>query len=71
MMFLNSKVDIKKGDTLSCKYPKHGRLNILKNHTGVVEKLGVSDNGVYVTLRSESGTVRSLSLDKVIEPVKL
>ena len=70
-MFLTNSLNIKKGDTLSCKYPKHGRLNILKNHTGVVEKLGVSDNGVYVTLRSETGAVRSLSLDKVIEPVKL
>jgi len=70
-MFLTNSMNIKKGDTLSCKYPKHGRLNILKKHTGVVEKLGVSDNGVYVTLRSESGTIRSLSLDKVIEPIKL
>jgi hypothetical protein len=71
MMFLTNSLNIKKGDTLSCKYPKHGRLNILKRHTGVVEKLAVSDNGVYVTLRNENGTVRSLSLDKVIEPVKL
>ena len=66
MMFLTNSLNIKKGDTLSCKYPKHGRLNILKRHKGVVE----SDNGVYVTLRHGNGTVRSLSLDKVIEPTK-
>ena len=69
-MFLTNSLNNKKGDTLSCKYPKHGRLNILKRHKGVVEKLGVSDNGVYVTLRNANGTVRSLSLDKVIEPTK-
>ena len=71
MMFLTNNLNVKKGDTLSCKYPKHGRLNILKQHTGVVEKIGVSDNGVYVTLREAAGTVRSLSLDKVIEPTKV
>ncbi len=70
-MFLTNSLNIKKGDTLSCKYPKHGRLNILKQHTGVVEKLGVSDNGVYATLRKADGTVRTLSLDKVISPAKV
>ena len=39
-MFSNS-LKIRKGDTLSCKYPKHGRLNILKRHIGVVEDGGV------------------------------
>ena len=71
MMFLTNSLNIKKGDTLSCKYPKHGRLNILKRHKGVVEKLGVSDNGVYITIRDANGVCRSLSLDKVIEPAKV
>jgi hypothetical protein len=71
MMFLTNNLNIRKGDTLSCKYPKHGRLNILKRHKGVVEKLGVSDNGVYITLRDANGKCRSLSLDKVIEPAKV
>ena len=68
MMFLTHNLNIRKGDTISCKYPKHGRLNILKRHTGTVEKVGVSDNGLYITLRS-GGTVRSLSVNKMIEPM--
>ena len=71
MTFLTHNLNVRKGDTLSCKYPKHGRLNILKRHKGVVEKLGVSDNGVYITIRDANGTCRSLSLDKVIEPAKV
>ena len=59
--------NIRKGQTLTCKYPKHGRRNILKRHTGVIEGLGCSDNGVYATIRSESGRVRSLSLEKMID----
>ena len=60
--------NVRKGDRFTCKYPKHGRLNILKRHTGTVEKVGVSDNGLYITLRS-GGTVRSLSVNKMIEPM--
>jgi|TARA_R110000824_G_scaffold87904_1_gene216354 hypothetical protein len=71
MTFLTHNLNVRKGDTLSCKYPKHGRLNILKRHKGVVEKLGVGNNGVYVTLRNDKGTCRSLSLDKMVEPVKV
>ena len=63
--------NVRKGDRFTCKYPKHGRLNILKRHKGVVEKLGVGNNGVYVTLRNDKGTCRSLSLDKMVEPVKV
>jgi thiosulfate reductase/polysulfide reductase chain A len=28
-----------KGQTLTCKYPKHGRMNILKRHTGTIKAL--------------------------------
>jgi hypothetical protein len=63
--------NVRKGDRFTCKYPKHGRLNILKRHRGTVEKLGVSDNGLYLTLRESNGAIRSLSVDKMIEPVRL
>ena len=69
-MFSNS-LKIRKGDTLSCKYPKHGRLNILKRHVGVVEDGGVGPNGAYLTIRNGKGICRSLSLDKMIEPAKV
>ncbi|MQF98567.1 MAG: hypothetical protein FI729_03440 [SAR202 cluster bacterium] len=68
-MFNN--VNIVKGDTLACKYPKHGRRNILKRHEGVVENLGVSKNGLYATIRSEDNTVRTLSFSKMIDPQKV
>ena len=63
--------NVRKGDRFTCKYPKHGRLNILKRHRGTVEKLGVSDNGLYLTLRESNGAIRSLSVDKMIEPVRI
>ena len=59
--------NIRKGQTLTCKYPKHGRRNILKRHTGTVERLGCSDNGVYATVRNSEGVVRNLSLSKMID----
>jgi hypothetical protein len=62
-----TNLGIVKGDTLSCKYPKHGRLNILKRHEGVVEKVGVSKNGIYATIRSSDSKVRTLSLNKMID----
>ena len=63
-------LNLVKGDSLSCKYPKHGRRNILKRHEGVVENLGFSKNGPYATIRSESGTVRSLSICKMKDATK-
>ena len=68
-MFNN--VNMVKGDTLACKYPKHGRRNILKRHEGQIEKLGVSKNGLYATIRNEAGTVRTLSFSKMVDPVKV
>ena len=66
-MSLFTKPNIRKGQTLTCKYPKHGRRNILKRHSGVVEAMGCTHNGVYATIRSENGQVRSLSLEKMID----
>ena len=56
-MFAQSLLSLRKGDTISCKYPKHGRRNILKRHSGTVENIG-----------SESGQVRNLSYAKIIDP---
>jgi len=60
-----------KGKSLRVKYPKHGRLNILKLHQGVIEKTGwTPQNGVYATIRSPEGVCRSLSVSKMIEPIQ-
>jgi hypothetical protein len=66
-MSLSIKPNIRKGQTVTCKYPKHGTRNILKLHSGVVESLGCTHNGVYATIRSDNGQVRSLSLEKMID----
>ena len=39
------------GQTLTTKYPKHGRLNILKLHTGLIEATGLGPNGPYATIQ--------------------
>ena len=65
-MFTNA-MSLGKGDSITCKYPKHGRRNILKRHSGTVEKVGVGAGGLYATIRSDSGIVRSLSFNKMID----
>ena len=67
-MFANSLLSLRKGDKISCKYPKHGRRNILKRHTGTVEKVSSGANGLYATVRAEAGQVRNLSFSKIIDP---
>ena len=53
-MFPHSLLSLRKGDKISCKYPKHGRRNILKRHTGTVEKVSSGANGLYATVRAET-----------------
>ena len=68
LMFPQSLLSLRKGDKVSCKYPKHGRRNILKRHTGTVEKVSSGANGLYATVRAEAGQVRNLSYSKIIDP---
>ena len=58
---------VRKGKTLRCKYPKHGRLNVLKWHEGVIEKAGLGPNGAFCIVRSSNGQYRTLRCDKMIE----
>ena len=67
-MFNSSLLSLRKGDQLTCKYPKHGRRNILKRHEGTVENVSSGANGLYATVRAENGQVRSLSYSKMIAP---
>ena len=62
-----TNLNVVKGDTISCKYPKHGRRNILKRHEGQIERLGVSKNGLYATIRSGEGVIRTLSFSKMVD----
>ena len=57
---------VRKGKTIRCKYPKHGRLNILKWHEGVIQRSGTGPNGKYAVVQSDDGQFRTLRCDKMI-----
>lgn len=57
---------VRKGKTIRCKYPKHGRLNILKWHEGVITRSGTGPNGKYAVVQSNDGQFRTLRCDKMI-----
>jgi|TARA_R110000765_G_scaffold224285_1_gene328341 hypothetical protein len=59
--------NIRKGQELTCKYPLHGTRNVLKRHTGIVESVGSGQGGFNATIRSESGAIRTLSLNKMVD----
>ncbi len=58
---------VRKGQTIRCKYPKHGNLNILKWHGGVITRSGTGPNGKYAVVQSDDGQFRTLRCDKMIE----
>jgi hypothetical protein len=57
---------VRKGKTIRCKYPKHGKLNILKWHEGVITRSGTGPNGKYAVVQSDDGQFRTLRCDKMI-----
>ena len=57
---------VRKGKTIRCKYPKHGRLNVLKWHEGVITRSGTGPNGKYAVVQSGDGQFRTLRCDKMI-----
>lgn len=60
-------VPVKRGDLVSCNYPLHGKRNILKRHSGVVERTGYAANGPYIVLREDNGLVRTLLFSKMVQ----
>ena len=60
---------VRKGKTIRCKYPKHGRLNILKWHEGVIQRSGTGPNGKYAVVQSGDGQFRTLRCDKMVDAV--
>ena len=58
---------VRKGLHLKCKYPKHGRQNVLKWHEGVIEKAGIGPNGAFCLVRSSTGQYRTLRCDRMID----
>ena len=61
--------NLAKGKHIRCKYPKHGRLNVLKWHTGVIHRSGTGPNGKYAVVQSDDGQFRTLRCDKMVDAV--
>ena len=53
MSYVSLAKAVRKGKTLRCKYPKHGRLNVLKWHEGVITRSGTGPNGKYAVVQSD------------------
>ncbi len=66
MSYDSLKKLVRKGKTIRCKYPKHGRLNVLKWHEGVITRSGTGPNGKYAVVQSDDGQFRTLRCDKMI-----
>ena len=69
MSYDSLKKLVRKGKTVRCKYPKHGRLNVLKWHEGVITRSGTGPNGKYAVVQSDDGQFRTLRCDKMIGAV--
>ena len=66
MSYVSLAKAVRKGKTLRCKYPKHGRLNVIKWHEGVITRSGTGPNGKYAVVQSDDGQFRTLRCDKMI-----
>ena len=64
---MNNFASLKKDRHIRCKYPLHGNRNILKFHTGRVERVGTGPNGKYAVVRAMDNTVRTLLFTKMVE----
>jgi hypothetical protein len=63
---MNNFASLKKDRHIRCKYPLHGNRNILKFHTGRVERVGTGPNGKYAVVRAMDNTVRTLLFAKMV-----
>ena len=61
--------DLRVDANLECLYPMGGKRNILAKRGGPIKKMGYGPNGVYATIQEKDGSYRSLSQNKMINPV--
>ena len=64
---LRSPRYINVGEVVSVNYPKHGKRNVLTKHSGEVVATGTGPGGRYITIKGESGIIRSLSEAKMVK----
>ena len=67
MSYISLVSQVRKGRNIRCKYPKHGRLNVLKWHEGVIHRSGTGPNGKYAVVQSDDGQFRTLRCDKMVD----
>lgn len=56
-------------NSVNVLYPVHGTKNILRRVSGEVVNHGTGPNGKYVTVQEKNGSIRSLSLKKIVQLV--
>lgn len=54
-------------DSVNVLYPVHGNKNILRRVSGNIVNRGSGPNGKYVTVQEKNGSIRSLSLKKIVQ----
>ena len=64
---LRSTRYINVGEVVSVNYPKHGKRNVLTKHSGEVVATGPGPGGRDITIKGESGVIRSLSEAKMVK----
>ena len=64
---LRSTRYINVGEVVSVNYPKHGKRNILTKLSGEVVAIGTGPGGRYITIKGESGIIRSLSVANMVK----
>ena len=64
---LRSTRYINVGEVVSVNYHKHGKRNILTKLSGEVVAIGTGPGGRYITIKGESGVIRSLSEAKMVK----
>ena len=66
-VFVSPAAHVAVGKHIRCKYPKHGKLNVLKFHEGIIEKVGDGPHGKYALVHSTNGQYRTLRCDKITD----
>lgn len=54
-------------DSVSLKYPVHGTRNILKSRVGIVESIGESKKGTYITCKLDNGEYRNFQEGRIVD----
>lgn len=66
---VSTSLNLSVGQPFSCKYPKHGKRNILANRKGVIEKHGNGPSGEFVVVKLDNGSYRTFSTSRMVDAV--